>query len=108
MWLISLNWELKQGNSTEIRPDYDIIVKYHLFIFLNCFKLLAVNCISVPFKHKTKQRLGPSNAAKSFGNDRTNKASELKVEQRIWRRYKQIDKDTGPLRNLVLGLLLDL
>lgn len=24
------------------------------------------------------------------------------------RRYKQIDKDTGPLRNLALGLLLDL
>lgn len=24
------------------------------------------------------------------------------------RRYKQIDKDTGPLRNLARGLLLDL
>lgn len=36
------------------------------------------------------------------------KTGALKVEQRIWRRYKQIDKDTGPLRNLALGLLLDL
>lgn len=50
----------------------------------------------------------PGNAAESCGKDRTNETSELKVEQRIWRRYKQIDKDTGPLRNLALGLLLDL
>lgn len=34
-----------------------------------------------------------------------NKKSEVMPEER---RYKQIDKDTGPLRNLARGLLLDL
>lgn len=53
-------------------------------------------------------KIRPSNAAETFGRDGTNETRELKVEQRIWRRYKQIDKDTGPLRNLALGLLLDL
>lgn len=91
-------------------PDYDIILKYRLLILWNCFKLLGGGLLLYisAIKTQNKAKMRPSNVAKSFGKDRTNEVSELKVEQRIWRRYKQIDKDTGPLRNLALGLLLDL
>lgn len=108
-----LGIKTRQQHFKKNRPDYDIILKYRLLIPLNCFKLLVgvgeggllyIGAI----KTQNKAKMRPSNVAKSFGKDRTNEASELKVEQRIWRRYKQIDKDTGPLRNLALGLLLDL
>ncbi len=71
-------------------------------------------------KDKAKQR-NPQQCCRTFYQRQKKKdTSELKVEKTKntekqkseamleERRYKQIDKDTGPLRNLARGLLLDL